>query len=58
MKNHKEKLTIFIEEFWRKKLPKLKEREINLKVETDLINDIIGPRRAGKTSLMLLQIKN
>ena len=57
MKNHKEKLTIFLEEFWRKELPELKEREINLKLETDLINDIIGPRRAGKTSLMLLQIK-
>ena len=57
MINHKEKLTIFIEEFWRKKLPELKERDIKLKVETDLINDVVGVRRAGKTSLMLLQIK-
>jgi predicted AAA+ superfamily ATPase len=56
MKNYKDKLTEIIEEFWRKELPALKEREIKVDLETDLINDIIGVRRAGKSSLMLLTI--
>jgi predicted AAA+ superfamily ATPase len=56
MKNYKDKLTEIEEEFWRKELPILKEREIKLDLETELINDIIGVRRAGKSSLMLLTI--
>jgi predicted AAA+ superfamily ATPase len=56
MKNYKDKLTEFVEEFWRKELPALKEREIKVDLETDLINDIIGVRRVGKSSLMILTI--
>jgi predicted AAA+ superfamily ATPase len=56
MKNYKDKLTELVEEFWRKELPALKEREIKVDLETDLINDIIGVRRAGKSSLMILTI--
>jgi predicted AAA+ superfamily ATPase len=56
MKNYKDKLIEFVEEFWRKELPILKEREIKVDLETDLINDIIGVRRAGKSSLMILTI--
>jgi hypothetical protein len=48
MKNYKDKLIEFVEEFWRKELPILKEREIKVDLETDLINDIIGVRRQGK----------
>lgn len=53
--NRKDKLRIYIEGE-RKKVEKAKKREIKLHVETDLINDIIGPRRAGKTYLMRLQM--
>jgi predicted AAA+ superfamily ATPase len=56
MKNYKDKLTEIVEEFWRKELPILKEREIKVDLETELINDIIGVRRAGKSSLMILTI--
>lgn len=54
MENYKDKLIESIEEFWRKELPILKEREVKIDLETELINDIIGVRRAGKTSVMLL----
>jgi len=60
MENRKEQLRMVIEEYWRSErseLPKAKAREIKLKVKSDLINDVIGPRRAGKTYLMLLTIK-
>ena len=57
MGNYKDTLTEVVEEFWRKKFPALTEREIKLKTETDLINDIVGIRRSGKTSLMLLTAK-
>ncbi|VVB87169.1 AAA domain protein [uncultured archaeon] len=57
MENHKDKLTIVIEEYWRKVLPDAKYREIPLKIESDHINDIIGARRAGKTYLMFYIIK-
>ncbi|MFQ6089425.1 MAG: ATP-binding protein [Candidatus Methanofastidiosia archaeon] len=57
MENHKDKLRIYLEEQWQKSLPEVKEREIKLKIEGDLINDIIGPRRAGKTYLMFFNIK-
>ncbi|MEM5881773.1 MAG: ATP-binding protein [Candidatus Aenigmatarchaeota archaeon] len=56
MENYKDKLTEFIEEFWRKELPILKERKVKLDLETELINDVIGVRRSGKTSVMLLTI--
>ncbi|MFQ6073435.1 MAG: ATP-binding protein [Methanosarcinales archaeon] len=57
MENHKEKLRIVIEEYWRKELPEAKKREISLKIDSDLINDIVGLRRSGKTYLMFLTIK-
>jgi predicted AAA+ superfamily ATPase len=57
MENRKERLRMVIEEYWRSELPKAKARVIKLKVESDLINDVIGPRRAGKTYLMFLTIK-
>jgi predicted AAA+ superfamily ATPase len=56
MENRKDKLTAYIEEERTKEM-ELKEREITLETKTDLINDIIGPRRAGKTSLMRLEMK-
>ena len=46
-----------MEGYWRSELSKAKARDIKLKVESDLINDVIGPRRAGKTYLMFLTIK-
>jgi len=46
-----------IEEYWRKELPEAKERVVKLKLGSDLIDDVIGPRRAGKTYLMFLTIK-
>jgi hypothetical protein len=52
MQNRKDKLRTIVEEYWRKDLPATTERMIRLKIESDLINDIIGPRRAGKTYLM------
>jgi len=60
MENRKERLRMVIEEYWRSErseLPKAKARDTKLKVESDLINDVIGPRRAGKTYLMFLTIK-
>lgn len=58
MENHKEKLRVVLEEYWKKPLPLTKERKTKLEVKTDLINDIIGIRRSGKTYLMFLTIKN
>lgn len=58
MENHKEKLTISIEEYWQRDLPKVNEREIELKLKSDLINDVIGPRRSGKTYLMFFTMKD
>ena len=57
IENRKERLRMVIEEYWRKELPEAKEREVKLKQGSDLINDIIGPRRAGKTYLIFLTIK-
>ncbi len=57
MENRKDKLRIYIEEQWEKQLPEIHDRLIHLQKETDLINDIIGPRRAGKTYLMYYTIK-
>ena len=52
MKNHKDKLRIVIEEHWETPKPEVKERDVALKPEGEQINDVIGPRRAGKTYLM------
>ncbi len=57
MENHKDKLRSVVEEYWRKEIPVSKDRVIGLKIESDLINDIVGPRRAGKTYLMYFTIK-
>ena len=57
MENRKDKLRLYIIEQWEKSLPEVKERDIKLEVENDLINDIIGPRRSGKTYLIHFTIK-
>ncbi len=57
MQNHKEKLRMLIEEYWRRELPDIKEREIRIDLSTKLISDIVGPRRAGKTYFMYFLIK-
>ncbi len=41
-----------IREYWKKELPKVVDRDISLDMKTDLINDIVGIRRSGKTFLM------
>jgi len=56
MQNHKDKLKLYIEEERTKQIEGIKQREISLKEKTDLINDIVGPRRAGKTSLMMSEM--
>lgn len=58
MQNRKDKLRTIVEEYWRKDLPATTERMLRLKIESDLINDIIGPRRAGKTYLMFSIIEH
>jgi len=57
MQNRKDKLRILLEEYWKKELPKPIERESNINIDSPLISDVIGPRRAGKTYLMFLTIK-
>ena len=57
MRNRKDKLRAYIEEERLKQAKGIKEREQGLKTETDLINDAIGCRRSGKTSLMKLEMK-
>lgn len=57
MENHKDKFRLIVEEYWRKEIPVSKDRAIGLKIQSDLINDIVGPRRAGKTYLMYFSIK-
>ena len=51
------KIAQIIREYWEKKLPQTKKREIKIPSENNFINDIVGPRRAGKTFLMFLEIK-
>lgn len=46
-----------IREYWAKELPETNDREINISLEKNFINDIVGPRRSGKTYLMYLTIK-
>ncbi len=45
-----------IREYWEAETPKVVERDIVLDARTDLINDIVGIRRAGKTYLMFGKI--
>ena len=52
------KIERVIREYWERELPEVNEREITLPMEKNFINDIVGPRRAGKTYLMFLTIKN
>ena len=58
MDNREDKLRIIVEGYWRSDLPPTEGRMICLNIESDLINDIIGPRRAGKTYLMYSIINN
>ena len=46
-----------IQEYWSKELPKTNNRDIEISLEKNFINDIVGPRRSGKTYLMYLTIK-
>ncbi len=47
-----------IYEYWNNSLPLLKKREFDLNlIKVELINDIIGIRRAGKTFLMFYLIE-
>jgi len=53
-----EEIAQVIREYWEKGIPhQLYEREIRLSLEKNFINDIVGPRRSGKTYLMFLTIK-
>lgn len=52
-----EEIRTVIKEYWKKELPETKKREIALSLEPHFINDVVGPRRAGKTYLMFLTIK-
>ncbi len=47
-----------VHEFWESELPMLVHRDTTSMLEGDLIRDIVGPRRAGKTYLMFLMIKD
>lgn len=42
-----------IHDYWESELPVVHPRKAQLDLKTPLINDIVGPRRAGKTYLML-----
>lgn len=44
-------------EYWAKELPETKNRNIDVSLDKNFINDIVGPRRSGKTYLMFLTIK-
>ncbi len=57
MENRKEKLREVMASWWEKSLPQAKERRVKLKADGDLINDIVGPRRAGKTYLMFHTVR-
>jgi len=43
--------------YWESPLPSVIDREIEVDLYSDLINDIVGSRRAGKTYLMFSMIK-
>lgn len=46
-----------IREFWDSELPVVVDRDIDLDEESELINDIVGVRRSGKTFLMFNKIR-
>lgn len=53
-----ENLRKVIYEFWNQELPETKKRQYNFDIiKNDLVNDIIGVRRCGKTYLMFCIIK-
>lgn len=53
--NHKiDLIKDVVHEFWEHGAPQAKGREISLDLKTDLINDVVGVRRSGKTYLMFL----
>jgi len=52
-----EEIEQVIREYWERELPLVHDREIILSLEKKFINDVVGPRRAGKTYLMFLTIK-
>lgn len=53
-----EKIAKVIQDYWESDLPLVKERKLNPYLKEQLISDIVGPRRAGKTYLMFSIIKN
>jgi hypothetical protein len=46
-----------IREFWERDLPAMCSRDIGGMFDDDLIRDIVGPRRSGKTYMMYLIVK-
>ena len=48
---------MLVEEYRRKNLPDVRERDLKVDLSSNLIVDIVGPRRAGKTYFMYLIIK-
>lgn len=42
---------------WERGLPEAKERKKSLETRTDLVNDVVGVRRSGKTYMMFLSMK-
>jgi len=52
-----EKVEKVIKEYWDSEPPVIKSRIINSYLDEELITDIVGPRRAGKTYLMFSIIK-
>ena len=53
-----EKIPKIIQDYWESDLPVVKERKLNPYLKEQLISDIVGPRRAGKTYFMFSIIKN
>ncbi|MBA3045032.1 MAG: ATP-binding protein [Candidatus Thermoplasmatota archaeon] len=51
------KLENAVREHWDNPLPDIRERDVSMQFDSDLISDVIGPRRAGKTYLMFHAIK-
>lgn len=46
-----------IYDYWESSLPQTKGREVKIDLKSDLVSDIVGIRRAGKTYLMFEAIK-
>ena len=46
-----------IKEFWDRKLPEMHPRSMGRMLDDDLIRDIVGPRRSGKTYVMYLLVR-